>query len=277
MEASPVRRLPLPGDLPLGILGSGHLGRALASALIASGLPPSRLLLCHRGSPSTAAALEAAGLSRQVVACDEIGRRCGILLVTLRPQEAGALSACPVRPDTLVVSFMAGIPLAGLALPAEVAQRVRVMPSAPSTIDRRNGIAGIYPAGAPLVGELCRSLSLLPIELGDEEALHPFTALGPCLPIALAYWSTLGRTVDTEAIARLAAGYRLPGYRRILSWALSVAGESTIESPGGELLTASATRGGVTQAILEAIDRGRSLSDALAAGVERSRDLQRTG
>lgn len=257
----------------LGIIGAGRLGRALAAGLASAGFDASQLLICHRGSPETRSALVELGLSSRVVGIDELARRSRILFVALRPQERKALEACPVQNRSLVVSFMAGIPLSRLPTFGAGVERARIMPSAPDTIARRMGIAGVFPAASPVVAEICAALGLAAVPLSDEEDFHAFTALGPCLPIALALWRSLGRSVDEAALLRLAESHALGGYGRILAWALNL--PMVADGPGSleDLLLSAATKGGVTSAILEAIRAGRDLVDALEEGMRRSRAL----
>ncbi len=81
-----------------------------------------------------------------VTSADDLARRCAVVLVALRPQDAAALADHPLRDGGLVVSFMAGLALARVAARGAGLRRARVMPSAPFTIVQRNGIAGLFPA-----------------------------------------------------------------------------------------------------------------------------------
>jgi hypothetical protein len=264
------------GDACLGVLGAGHLGRALAGGLVDAGFPRDRLLICHRGSAETRAALQSVGLAPCVAGARDLSRRCAVVLVALRPQDAAALGAQPMRDDSLVVSFMAGIALARLPAAGTGVRLARVMPSAPFTIAQRNGIAGLFPSDEPVVRELCDALGLAAIPVDREDTLHAFTALGVCLPIVLTYWCSLDRDVDDVALGRLAAEHGLPDYPRILAWAHAARPRDLRGAALAAFLASAATRGGVTAAILEAIAAGSGLTDALETGVRRSRGLQET-
>jgi len=271
-DASLARTLEALGDGCLGIFGAGHLGRALALGLTAAGFPASRLLLCHRGSPATRSAIEAAGLSRCVVTNDELCRRCPIVLVTIRPQDLSALASCPLRDGSLLVSFMAGTPLVSLPVSSEIV-RVRVMPSAPYTITRKSGIAGVFPADHPVVREICTALGLATIGMDSEDVMHAFTSLGVCLPIALACWGSLGRQVDDATLVRLGVAHGLARCEHIVSWAHAMEPRFASARELQDFLTAAATRGGVTEAIIQAMRDGSNLTEALEAGIRRSRGL----
>ncbi|HUJ76600.1 MAG TPA: NAD(P)-binding domain-containing protein, partial [bacterium] len=169
------------GDKCLGILGAGHMGRAVARGLAGAGFPLSRLRVCHRGSSATLSAIQADGLEQCLVRPDQLGLECGIIVAAIRPQDRGSIAA--LSPGSLFISFMAGTPLASLPLRPGI-ERVRVMPSAPSTIALRRGIAAVFPQDHVIAGEICRALGLTTIPVSSEDSLHAFTALGPCLPVA---------------------------------------------------------------------------------------------
>lgn len=266
--------LKLSGEECVGVIGTGHLGSALAEALLASGLPKSRLLLCHGGSPATYSRLASLGLAESVVGCSEIGPRCGIVIVALRPQDADALAACSLRSDAAVVSCMAGVSVSQLPVSGRINQRSRLMPSPPRTIAQKNGIAGVFPKGKSAAREVCTAISLEPFDVNDEDDFHAFTALGVCLPTALSYWISLGNAVDTNEIRDLAAESGLRRYDRVLEWAMSDGIMADAVADSEHLLSSAATRGGVTQAILEAIRSGQTLADGLRAGIRRSKELQ---
>jgi pyrroline-5-carboxylate reductase len=257
----------------IGLFGAGHLGRAVATGLLAAGLPAENLAICHRGSERTERELAAAGLAARVAHPETVVAQSRILLYLVRPQDRAAIGDWPVREDALFISFMAGVPLAAIPVRLPESQRVRVMTSAPDTLRRRNGIAALFPADSPLAAEILVSLGLRVIGLQRESDIHSFTALGPCLPIALAYWDGLGREISPSEILQTAQDFALPDYAPILHWALAtrptgLAGESL-----QQYVAQAATPGGVTETIINAIDEGATLSRALARGIRRSQEL----
>jgi pyrroline-5-carboxylate reductase len=257
----------------LGVLGVGHLGGALARGLLRAGFPAERLLLCHGGSAATAARLAEAGLSARVRDADELTRRSRIIMYCVRPQSFSAIGACELMEDALVLSFLAGIPLARLPLHPSRANRVRVMPSGPDTIEKGAAIAGIFPPRDAIAEEL---LGVLRIELHflpDEELMHAFTAAGVCLPIVLACWRAQGNRVDEQEVTRSAERNGLPEVPRILAWALRAEPRFATSAEQEAYLRAAATPGGVTEAMIDAIRAGASLTETLDAGVRRSREL----
>ncbi len=264
--------LPFLGGAPLGIFGAGHLGRAFARALLASGFPSDQLAICHRGSPETTQALAADGLSAQVASRETVTDRSRILFYLVRPQSYLALGDQEPPKESLRVSFLAGIPLAKLPGAASGAQWVRVMPSSPDTILGRNGIAAIYPAH-PVVAEILSTLKLRLIPLAREEDFHAFTALGPCLPLALTLWESLGKPIDEPELAALGKRHGLPDYGAVITWAQEVRPRDFSDADQETYLRQAATPGGITEAIFNAIRAGVSLPDALKKGIERNRAL----
>jgi len=210
------------GTSTLGMVGAGHLAKAIALGLLEAGLPKHNLAICHRGSKETDRELSAAGLVERVVDKDIVTRGSRILLYLVRPQDVMAIQGADFRDDGIFISFLAGVPLKNLPVSIADTQRFRVMPSAPDTLRQRNGIAALYPADNPLVREILESLGLRVVALKQESDIHAFTALGPCLPIALTYWEGLGNKSDEAELLDAARKFGLPSYDSILRWAHSV-------------------------------------------------------
>jgi pyrroline-5-carboxylate reductase len=261
------------GTSTLGMVGAGHLARAIALGLLEAGLPKHNLAICHRGSKETDRELAAAGLVERVVDKDIVTRESRILLYLVRPQDAMAIQGASFRDDGIFISFLAGVPLKNLPVSIADTQCFRVMPSAPDTLRQRNGIAALYPADNPLVREILESLGLRVVALKQESDIHAFTALGSCLPIALTYWEGLGNKTDDAELLETARRFSLPSYDKILQWAHSVRPRGLSDDEQERYLTQATTPGGVTDAILAAIRTGTKLPAALERGIERSREL----
>ena len=258
----------------LGVFGVGHLGRAISSVLIRNGFPLSRLLVCHGGSPETAARLAEAGLSARIVRADELTRNSGIILYTVRPQHVDAIEGCELSNDALLISFLAGIPLARIPVRLPSNNRFRVMTSAPDTIVEAGAIGAAYPGGDPVVAELLSALRIEQFFLNDEDELHAFTALGVCLPIVLASWREQGRAVDDGELFKCARKHGLDNYERILEWAHRAEPRFETAAARDAYLRKAATPGGVTEAMIGKVRTGASISETLEEGIRRSRELQ---
>lgn len=261
------------GDGELGLFGAGHLARAVATTLLRAGFPQTKLLLCHRGSPATEAALRSSRLFPSVTTAAEVARRSKLLLYLVRPQDGGAIRAHSPRPDCCAVSFMAAVAIADLPIDPVVTDRCRVLTSAPDTLLAGSGIAAVYPADHSVVAALIEALNLRLVSLREESDFHAFTALGVCLPICLAYWESMGRAVDDSEVIGRGRLYGLPRYELLFRWARSVQPRGLSRFEMEEFLTRAATRGGVTEAMLSAIKAGANLAAALDSGVARSRAI----
>jgi pyrroline-5-carboxylate reductase len=116
------------------MFGSGHLGLAIACGLPDAGFPSHKLTICHRGSADTHWQLVESGLTECIVDCKEVVCRSRIVLYVVRPQHYRSLADYAIPPDSLLVSFPAGVELGRIPLSLAESQRVRVMPSAPDTL-----------------------------------------------------------------------------------------------------------------------------------------------
>jgi pyrroline-5-carboxylate reductase len=231
--------------------------------------------ICHGGSPQTAASLTAAGLSPSVVDARALTRQSRVILYLVRPQEVDAIANCELYPDSLIVSFLAAIPLKRIPVGVPYNSRVRVMPSAPDTIVKGMAIAGIFPRGNPIVGELLDALRVEQFPLDRESDIHAFTALAVCLPIVLAFARALGRSVGDGELLECALGRALPDFDRILRWAYSAEPRFATDAERERYIQKAATPGGVTEAMLSRIADGGSIMESMEAGVSRSQMLSR--
>ena len=96
------------GVAKIGILGCGHLGRAIAQALLDRGLEKKNLLVSYRGDPLTAQKLEEMGLGECAVSNRRLFEEADIALITVRPIDVLALKDTAAAGKALVVSCMAG-------------------------------------------------------------------------------------------------------------------------------------------------------------------------
>jgi pyrroline-5-carboxylate reductase len=261
----------------LGVFGAGHLGSAVASCLLQKGFPISRLVVCHGGSPQTAARLAKAGLSDRLVDANRLTRQSKVILYLVRPQGFRAIEHCELHPDALLISFLAGTPLALLPVSVPLSRRVRAMTSAPETIEKGTAIGGMFPGGNPVAEELLGALTSEQFFLDKEDDMHVFTALGVCLPIVLACWRAQRTTVQEGALIQYGHTRGFPHYERILEWALRAEPRFETQSAREEYVRKAATPGGVTEAMILRIQEGVSLPEALESGVLRSEELSRAG
>lgn len=261
------------GSSTLGVFGAGRLGRAIIHGLLRIGFPQHSLVICHAGSKETHREIAESGLAGLLADRHEVVHRSKIVFYLVRPQDYTSIGDCTMRGDSLLVSFLAGVPLARLPVNLIKNQRVRVMTSSPDTVRQQNGIAAIYPPDNAIVQEILTALRLRVFPLRRESDVHVFTALGPCLPIALTCWEGLGHAVDEAELLETAIRYDLPGYAQVLEWARAVRPQSLSADERERYVSQATTPGGVTEAIVKEMEAGRPLSVALVRGIDRSREL----
>jgi pyrroline-5-carboxylate reductase len=259
----------------LGVVGAGRLGGALIRGLLHAGFPRKRLLVSHGASAETRARLAEEGLSGQSVATTALVARSRIILLVVRPQDVSGLERDATPHNPLVISFAAAVPISRLPWTSGPGTAVRVLTSAPETIERGTGIAGVTPPGNPVVEELLEALGLPAVPIDNEDELHAFTSAGVCLPMAFAFLRGQGRTPDDAEVRAFAARHALPHLDEILRWVYAAEPQFGTEAERRDFISRGTTPGGVTEAILKPLAAGGSLLDALEAGVRRSRELGR--
>jgi pyrroline-5-carboxylate reductase len=258
------------------LAGAGKMGGAMLSGWLAQGLDANRLAVIEPHPSGEVNALVAQGV-RLNPAPQDIGDVAALVLA-LKPQTFR--EACPqlrpfARSSTLVVSIMAGIPIASIS-EAGGGNAVRAMPNTPAAIGRGITVAVAAPdvsaAQRAVADALLRAIGSVEW-IADEALMDAVTAVsgsGPAYVFLLA-----------EELARAGVEAGLPP-----GLAAKLARETVAGS--GELLhrselDAAALRrnvtspGGTTAAALEVLmgEGGMQslLTRAVAAATRRSREL----
>lgn len=208
-----------------------------------------------------------AGLKSCLAENEEICRDCSIIFITIRPQSLPELQGLDFPKDALVVSCMAGVSLETLRSHLRV-DAVRMMPSGPDTILEMRGIAAIYPHD-DLLERILRGLDLHVYELSSEDQMHVFT-VGVCLPAALL---ALGDSESASEGACRCLSQVYPAFPEICSWARDVLPEFEREEDKRDYISKMATKGGITEAIVESLENEGDLLTALNRGIKRSREI----
>jgi len=251
----------------IGIIGCGNIGRAIAEKLLEYGFPKERLKVSFGGSSVTFERIKMAGLLENISSNKDICRKSSIIFVALRPQAFKRLEELSFPRQALVVSCMAGVSSDTLRKVTGI-DVLRMMPSGPETIKANRGIVAVYPHSDTLT-KILSSLGLRVYELSSEEMMHIFT-VGACLPAALI--TAQKRGVDTEqAVGILEKVY--PDFREIYNWAKNVIPDSKYEEERDEYIKKMSTKGGVTEAIVESLNSGRTFYYALLEGIAKSKAL----
>lgn len=142
------------------------------------------------------------------------------------------------------------------------------------TLLRRDGIGALWPPTPPMLPALLAVLGLRTVPLVEARSLHAFTALGPCLPIALTYCHGYGIAVDWDDLVGLGAQYALPNYEAILDWARQTYRQDLSLKELLPYLAQAATPGSVIEAVLDGVGQKHlSPGQAFTRGIGRSEVL----
>ena len=116
------------------IIGAGKMATALAGGMVRKGLfPPESITAIDPSADARKAFTAATGVSCLPEATEETTSQADVLLLAIKPQVAESVCQAlpPRKPNVLVLSICAGIPLARLREWFEDARLVRVMPNTP--------------------------------------------------------------------------------------------------------------------------------------------------
>lgn len=246
------------------LLGCGNMGGALLQRWLAAGL--TRVAVIDPGPRDLPDGIAATAEPPE-------GEGPDILVVAVKPQLLAA-AAAPVaerlRPDTLVISIMAGISTAAVSGAFGGRTVVRTMPNTPARLGQ--GITALYAPGAGRVeAEALMGAAGACVWLDDEAQFDAVTAVsgsGPAYVFAF---------VEALAAAGVAAG--LPSALAAELALHTVAGAGALAALGeatpAELRAAVTSPGGTTAAGLAELVPGlRPLLEAtVAAAARRSREL----
>jgi len=262
----------------LGVLGGGHMGRAIVEALLKRGVDPSRIKIAETVASTAEALANELGIT---VVTDSRSLFPGVdtLILAVKPQDmARALQVLRPQLDLhrpLVISIAAGLSVAqlqqwcGAGVPI-----VRAMPNRPALVGA--GAAGLY--ASPDVARSFRDRAAdiigatgLVVWVDDETLMDVVTAVSGSGP---AYFFRLAEV--------LAAAGRRHGLSEATALQLARAtlhGAGLMATSGTDLsaLRASVTsKGGTTEAALDSFESQRLdelVEAAVSAAVRRGREL----
>jgi pyrroline-5-carboxylate reductase len=262
----------------LGVLGGGHMGRALVESLLKQGVDRSRIKIAET-SPSTAATLDRE-LGVQVVSdSPSLFPNIDTLILAVKPQDmASALQL--LRPQLeqyrpLVISIAAGLSVAqlqqwcGVAVPV-----IRAMPNRPALLGA--GATGLFAPTDVSPDMKARAAGILAaagevVWVDDESLMDVVTAISGSGP---AYFFKLA-----EALATAGCQQGLPESTALQLARATLYGAGMMATREADLsaLRASVTsKGGTTQAALDSFERqglDAVVAAAVYAAVRRGREL----
>lgn len=265
-------------DGPVLLVGAGKMGGALIEGWLKRGIKPERIAVADPAPPFEVARLIA---ERKISRDPQKFPAPGAIVLAVKPQVANEVVPplkALVKPNTVVISIMAGRTLASLAawLPAYAAI-VRAMPNLPASIGRGITVAVANPRADVMARALAEHLlaAVGEVEWVDDEALlDPVTAVsgsGPAYVFLLA-----------EALAHAGEKAGLPAGLSVKLARATIAGSGELlrqsELGAAQLRENVTSKGGTTAAALEVLmgkDGMESLFErAIAAATRRSRTLR---
>ena len=250
----------------IGIIGFGHLGHSLAVALVNNGFPKERLLISDKDVDTAYDKAMKNGLAECLSDVKDLAFRADAVIVAVRPQDVLSLSGLPFKPDALVISSMAGLPIDLLRRIFEADAR-RMMCSGPDTILEGRGIATLFPYDER-VSNILGLMGMSVFEAAFEAELDSFTA-GICIP-AILLNIDIAREDVSRAMDEMEKKFRV--YAALREWIMDVTPQDAA-TPKDAYLENVSTKGGICEAMTRSLRSGSSLSAAILRGIERGDEI----
>lgn len=255
--------------MKIAIVGCGNMGMAFAKSFIQYNLVKRDDLLLIEKSTDRSETLKTENAG---VVVDTIGPRISevdLIILSVKPQDFSSVHhdlRAIIRPNQLVLSIMAGIPMAQIQEKLDHLLVVRAMPNTPAVLGM--GITGFTAAKEVDLASLRRVENLInatgrSIFLEDETMLDAVTALSGSGPAYFYYvvkaMIEAGRQMGfDDAVAALLVKQTMLGSYHLIN---------TADKSLDELIQAVASKGGTTEAALRAFESG-SLADTLVTGIK---------
>lgn len=266
----------------VGFLGTGKMATALARGLCHAGFTSSAGIV---GSDVSVEARDQFARQTQGTVVDsnaQVAERSDILILAVKPQQVGTVLeglAPHLRPDHLLVSIAAGVPISTLIqLTKPSCRLVRVMPNTPCLVGASASAFCLGGAATPDDGELVtRLLSavglVFPVPEPMLDAVTGLSGSGPAFVYLMIEALSDGGVrmgLPRETATRLAAQTVMGAAKMVLETGCHP----------GELKDAVTSPGGTTIAGLHELERGGlrgCLMNAVEAATLRSRELGQSG
>ncbi len=255
--------------MKIAIIGCGNMGMAFARAFLQYNLVSKDDLLLIEKSAERSATLRA---EKAGVVVDTIGpviTGVDLVILSVKPQDFNTVQAelGPVlRPEQVILSIMAGLPISLIQERLNHRKVIRAMPNTPALLGM--GITGFTASLDITLGDLRRVENLInatgrSIFLDDEAMLNAVTALSGSGPAYFYYvvkaMIEAGRQMGfDEATAGLLVKQTMLGAFHLIN---------TADQSLDELIKAVASKGGTTEAALHTFETGH-LADTLIAGIK---------
>lgn len=246
----------------IGIIGAGNIGQALALKLKEKKVTSDNLLVSYNGSIFTFSNLYDKDLVDNIADNSRIVDECDIIILSVTPQQFSQIEQFNLNDDTLVISFMAGITIDELQKQTGSSNIIRIIPTGPDTICDETAIAGAYPQ-QDITDYIFDLLGFDVYNVKNEDELKYMSVAG-CLP---AVFTKVDLDTNLDDIKKFAVDF--PDFIEIAK----KADELKATENKDEFIKSFMTKGGITEAIINSLDDGDSLYDALVAGLKRNDEL----
>lgn len=185
----------------LGVIGVGSIASAMVTGLCRGKQHPDFLLSPR--NPQVAAMLAGSWPGIRIAENNqEVARESSVVLLCLRPSDAGLLRGLSFRPDASVISVMAGISLRELGgMVGPVRNIARAIPLPPVAVGR--GVTPVFPCIEP-ARSLFAQLGAV-VEVADESSFNLFSAASGTIAAHFAYLARISDWLTAHGIASLAA------------------------------------------------------------------------
>ena len=248
----------------IGVIGAGRIGRALILKLLEKGYPYENIKLTYNGSIFTFSDISDNNLIDMISSNAKIVKESSVLILSVPPQSFKPIGFFDLPKDFPVISFMAGITTDAIKEQTGSDNVVRIIPTGPDTITNSQAIAGVY-GESEIAKDLFDLLDFDYVTVDDEDKMN-YVAIAGCLP---AIYCRVSPESDDNIDAVNKISENFPEFRDIAKKCEKLVPEDNRE----EFISRFTTPGGVTQAILNGLNSGKSLYDSLLMGIERNKEL----
>ena len=259
----------------IAFIGSGSMARAIISGLVKTGTPGADILVINPNNPKSCGEVQA--LYGAVPAAAEAVGEADTVVVAVKPQSFPAaypVYAPYVKPGTLVVSIMAGIPTKAVEAAFPAARVVRVMPNLALAVGC--GAAGVAPGASATEADVQRVIGIfsaggVAVEV-KEEQIDDVAALSGSGAAYIYYM------VENLRDAAIEAGIA-PETAAMLARQTLIGAAKQLElenEPPEELRRRITSKKGTTEAAINALDEhhfGEAVRACYEANKRRSREL----
>ena len=262
----------------IAIVGCGNMGMTYAKSFLQFNLVTKENLLLVAKDTAHATALEKLELGTVSSGINAQISDYGVVIIAVKPQDFSAISAplqAVLQPHQLVLSVMAGIPLADLGSALKHPIIVRSMPNTPAQLGM--GVTafaateGINIHQVSIVDNLLNTTGRT-IFLENEALLDSVTALSGSGPAYFFYLVKNMIDAGKEMGLEESTAAMLVKQTMLGSFHLMNQSPKKLE----ELISAVASKGGTTEAALTAFEKndlGKNLQAGIYAAQKRAREL----